>query len=466
MREVLGVEPDDWQIVVLRAVGRGVKKIKIESCHGVGKTAIMAWVSVYALCCRFPQKSAATAPTGGQMFDAYFPEVKTWIKKLPGAFVDSFEVKSDRIELKAAVEGSFLSARTARAEQPEALAGIHCDDGYVHLFADEGSGIPDPIYESAYSSLAGPRVLLLTGGNPLHTTGFFYEAGRSNQDWLVIRVSAIPEDHAPEDGVYYSARPGTAFVESVAADYGRESNAFRVRCRGLYPKSEADVVIPFEWIESALDKVVSTNKQSPRIWGLDPARGGGDTAVLGERQQNRFRILGEWPEVRDEMILVGKVKHIWDETPDHEKPDVICGDVIGLGAGACDRLKELGLPVFAVNVSELASSFEQYRNLRTELWWKMRKWFEPLDVSIPKLVGPKKDKKYLSQELAAQRYKIIESNGKMLALPKDDMRKFLKGRSTDYADSLMLTFAVNAARAAGFRKGRGKALRRNWKGVV
>lgn len=464
VREVLGAEPDDWQEVILREIGRdggvGIRKIKIESCHGPGKTALMAWVSVYAFCCRFPQKTAATAPTGGQMYDAFYAEVKTWLKKLPPAFADAFEVKSDRIEFKAAVERSFLSARTAKAEQPEALQGVHCDDGYVHLIADEGPGVPDPIYEAAYGSMAGPRVLLLTAGNPIKTSGFFYDAGRNSLDWLVIRVSAIPEDHDPANGVYYSARPGKAFVDSVAADYGRDSNAFRVRCRGLYPKEEADTIVPFEWVEAAVGRKVSTNPDAIRIWALDCARGGGDTSVLGERQQNAFKILGEWAELRDMMLLVGRVKAIWDQTPVHLRPAALCVDVIGIGAGCADRLKEMGLPVIAVNVSELPAIGERYRNLRTELWWKVRLWFEPRDVTIPK-------HKYLDKELTAARYKVIESNGKILALPKDDMRKHLRGRSPDYADTLMMTFAVSAARAAGLSKHSSKkALRRNWKGVV
>ena len=44
VREVLGTEPDAWQIQALRSFARGHTRVSIRSGHGVGKSCLAAWV--------------------------------------------------------------------------------------------------------------------------------------------------------------------------------------------------------------------------------------------------------------------------------------------------------------------------------------------------------------------------------------------------------------------------------------
>src|SRR5690606_16980283 len=116
VREVIGVEPDDWQELVLRDYGRGERRISIRSCHGSGKTSVASWCISHALATKYPQKTVATAPSASQLAGALVPEVKHWLRQLPQALQDLFLVKSDGIYLAAAPESSFFEARTARAD--------------------------------------------------------------------------------------------------------------------------------------------------------------------------------------------------------------------------------------------------------------------------------------------------------------------------------------------------------------
>ena len=84
-----------------------------------------------------------TAPTSSQLFDAMFAELKRWVNELPKELQELFNVKSDRVELVAAPAEAFISCRTARAETPEALAGVHSDN--VLLIVDEASGVPEAV---------------------------------------------------------------------------------------------------------------------------------------------------------------------------------------------------------------------------------------------------------------------------------------------------------------------------------
>ena len=139
VREVFGAEPDPWQEEVLRAYGSGKRRISIRACHGPGKTCVAAWIFWNQILTRFPQKTVATAPSRGQLEDALVSEILMWYSKLPQPLQDLVECKKNRIELRAAPDESFFSARTARVENPEALQGVH--SVHVLLIADEASGV-------------------------------------------------------------------------------------------------------------------------------------------------------------------------------------------------------------------------------------------------------------------------------------------------------------------------------------
>jgi hypothetical protein len=107
-------------------------------------------------------------------------------------------------------------------------------------------------------------------------------------------------------------------------------------------------------------------------------------------------------------------------------------DVIGIGNGVYNRLRELRYPVYPVNVAESAARSERFMRLRDELFWKLREVFEAGTISIPKddeLIG----------ELSSIKYKA-ESSGKVKIESKSEMKR--RGmESPNRADALMLSFA-------------------------
>jgi hypothetical protein len=113
-----------------------------------------------------------------------------------------------------------------------------------------------------------------------------------------------------------------------------------------------------------------------------------------------------------------------------EKPDQIMVDVIGIGSGVYDRLKEQDFPVIAVNVAERASDSEEYARLRDELWGNAKDALQE-GLSLP-------DDEELAGQLSAPKYKF-DSAGRIVIESKEDMKK--RGiDSPDRADALGLTF--------------------------
>jgi phage terminase large subunit len=434
VREVFGVALDPWQEEVLRAFGRGERGVAVQSCHGPGKTATAAWLVWLHLLTRLPQKAVATAPTSAQLEGALLPEIKMWGGRLPPVLQELFEIKAHGIYLKAAPSESFFEARTSRAEKPEALQGIHSE--HVLLIADEASGVPEAVFEAAIGSMSGEHATTLLIGNPVRSSGFFYDTFHKMKDrWFTVKV-----------GYMDSARVSAAFVEDVRRRYGEDSNAFRVRCLGEFPKSDDDTVIPFEWVEAARERDIVESATVRRVWGLDVARFGADKTALVERTNRSAKVLSVWANA-DLMETSGRIKSLWADTPAHMRPVVILVDVIGLGSGVVDRLRELGLPVRGVNVGETAALNEKFVRARSELWWTAREWLERKDVRLEQAAtdDPEDPQEILASELVVPRYQYT-SAGKIQVESKDSL-KARGHKSPDVADAFVLTFAEDLTSA-------------------
>jgi hypothetical protein len=403
VREVLNTEPDDWQVEFLNHIAKGNRRISVRSGHGVGKSTASAWAMLWYLFLRFPVKIVVTAPTSSQLYDALFAELKRWVKQLPPMLADQLDVKQDRVEVKEAPNEAFISARTSRAEQPEALQGVHSDN--VMLVADEASGIPEAVFEAAAGSMSGHKAVTLLLGNPVRSTGFFYDThNRLKDDWVTMKVSCAD-----------SPRVSEAYLGEMAARYGEESNAYRIRVLGEFPRSDDDTVIPMELLEMAQQRDVEPSATAPMVWGLDVARFGSDRSALCKRKGNAVtEPIKTWKNL-DLMQLTGAVVSEYESLPPSERPTEILVDSIGLGAGVVDRLRELNLPCRGINVSESPAMGATYRNLKAELWHKAKAWLEGRDCKMPK-------DEALVSELAIVRYSFT-SSGKIQIEGKDEIRK-------------------------------------------
>lgn len=443
-REVLGFEPDEAQQEVMREIvekkgpGRG-RWLSIRSGHGTGKTTTLSVIIVWHFCTRFPQITLATAPTSNQLFDALAAQTKAWFRKLPPAWLEHVvELKSESIHHKAAPEESFISFSTSRAETPEALAGKHSEN--ILLIADEASGIPETVFVAAKGSMSGENATMIMAGNPVRTSGLFYDSHHTLAPyWTTFHWDCLK-----------NPRVGRDFVEDAIRTYGEESNDFRVRVRGEFPTTEADAFIPYALIQDAIERDVQPTFVKP-IWGVDPARLGGDRSTLAKRKGNfLLEPVREWKGL-ETMELVGRIKEQWDLTPPDDRPSMICVDAIGLGAGVADRLTELGLPCRAVNVSEAPTMVQgNLLNLKADLATKAREWFEGRACSL-------NGDRATAAELGWFK-KEYTSSGKVKVEDNDKVRKRNRGKSPDRASAFLMTLAENAVGAIY-----GSQAQMNWK---
>ena len=211
-------------------------------------------------------------------------------------------------------------------------------------------------------------------------------------------------------------------------------------------------MVSLSLVEAARGRNVTARDVKP-VWGVDVGRFGDDSSALAKRQGNvLLEPVREWYG-KDAMQLVGLIVDEWDRTDLDKRPAEILVDVIGIGAGVVDRLKELELPVRGINVAETAAVEEKFSRLRSELWWKGRQWFEARDCSIPM------DEKLVS-ELTGPTFDYA-SDGRLVVESKKDMRK--RGiASPNKADAFLLTFATSDRQRAKVQRHRAGSSRSSW----
>ncbi len=435
--EQIGARPEPWQERVLADLGRGRERLTVRSGHGVGKTALLAWIVLWFLSTHYPCKVACTAPTAHQLEDVLWPEIGLWLGRLRPFFRRRLVLGRLALQVAGSCGAAFAVGRTARPEQPEALQGLHAEN--IMLLVDEASGIDDRIFEAALGTMSTPGAVTMLAGNPTRTNGFFFDTHhRLAARWTGHRVSSTEVPRA------------SGHVADILARWGADSNAHRVRVEGEFPLAGDDAVISRVWCEAAARRrfADAAVREVAPIWGLDVARFGDDRSALAKRCGNVLLApVLSWRGA-DTMATAGRVLAEWNATDPAERPAQILVDEVGIGAGVLDRLREHGLPVTGINVGAAALDSDHYSRLRDELWFRGRRWLARDDAILP-------DDHQLIGELTSACYTYTSA-----ARIEVDSKAALKRRglaSPDLADAFLLTFAVADTRRATNR------VRRRWR---
>jgi phage terminase large subunit len=330
---------------------------------------------------------------------------------------NEFEWTSEKFFLKTHPNESFAVARTSRPENPEALQGFHSEN--ILFLIDEASGVAEEVFVVAEGALSSVGAYVAMAGNPTRTQGYFYDSHHKMRgSWGTLHVNGETVD-----------RVSKTYIADMAKKYGQESAIYKIRVKGEFA-GMLDGVIGLDIIEPA--KTRDIHPHGPIRWGVDVARFGDDLCALCKRHGNTMPEKVKTWGGKDTMQTAGLIKIEYDEAK--IKPEAICVDVIGLGAGVVDRCKELGLPVLGINVAESPAIQEQYMRMRDELWFKARDWFHGRDVRIV-------DDEDLIGELTLPTFKVL-STGKKQVEAKDEIKK--RAASPDRADAFCLTFASGA----------------------
>lgn len=171
-------------------------------------------------------------------------------------------------------------------------------------------------------------------------------------------------------------------------------------------------VIPTEWVDQAMARWKKKDRKEEMLsLGVDVARGGRDFTAIARRHVDYWfdePILLPGKATPDGPTVAGQViAAMRDKAPIHI-------DVVGVGASPYDVLRSSNQPVFGIQASGRATSFDKtgrlkFINLRAQMWWKMREALDPSSntgIQLP-------PNAQLRKELITPRWEMIASGIKV-----------------------------------------------------
>lgn len=202
-------------------------------------------------------------------------------------------------------------------------------------------------------------------------------------------------EHPDKTQEWYDERKAKATGEGLLHIFAQEVDR-------NYSAAVEGVVIPAEWVKSAIDAHIALKweegERDPCYAGLDVADGGGDRNALGIREATILRSIEQWGErdtgVTTRRALDGVAGYARKKRRVH-----LQYDSIGVGAGVkseSNRLKDDDVfPKFVSIISwnagasvlnpddrvvseddESPINKDFYRNLKAQAWWQLRLRFE------------------------------------------------------------------------------------------
>lgn len=436
------------------------RRCAIRGPHGLGKTMMAA---VAALCFALTYdgedwKVPTTASAWRQLTDFFWPEIHKWAARIKWDKVGrpaftQLELQTLLLRLKSGRAFAMASS------EDELTEGAHADH-LLYIF-DEAKAIPAGRWDAAEGALMTGDTYALAISTPGEPQGRFYDIHTRKpgyEDWWVRHVTV--------DECIKAGRITQRDVDQRARQWGENSAVFKNRVLGEFCESSEDCVIPLAWVEAANDRwrerirlrtpnwnwIDGAKRAEWPAWewmseafveeltalGVDVSRSdNGDKTSLARRQGTTVTQLDRMA-VADTMPIVGRVKGILDRWV----RAYAMIDVIGIGSGPVDRLREMFhvKRIEAFNASETTTFKDrakelEFSNKRSAAWWNMRELLDPAfdsDIALPPC-------DILTGDLTAPRRGKDTSSGKITVEPKKEIRKRL-GRSTDDGDSVVMAF--------------------------
>lgn len=450
----------------------------VKASHAIGKTMTAAVALSYWYDCWSRHIGYVTAPTWDQSFGLTFKQLKGLRRErnLPGIILERIIKDADKNR-----EGDHY-VKALNAERGEGFQGEH--SAPILIVIEEGPGVPKYIWDAIGGLMTNPLCRVFAIGNPTDEATEFGIASESAL-YHTMSISALnhPNIRAELQGnpapipdavrllwLYEMLEkecervdtpseesfPFVSLPEIEKALHGQSANTseqwhymptayFQGRVLGEFPTQADQQVIPKAWLKHQL-VLQPADTDVPEL-GCDVARFGDDRTtifvrrgpcLLKGREIRKMDIVEVATACRDEALEAARELRLGLTKEDNErlaKTFKVKVDVTGgLGAGPCDLLKNWGYKAVPVNSSSQAKDKEQYKNVRSELWFDTRERARTKRLDLSRL---RKDiRERLEREFSAPKYK---APGQKVVEDKATMKKRL-GYSPDLADGANLTF--------------------------
>ena len=431
-----GEGPAPYQIEILDDLSTH-HRMAVRGPHGLGKTALESWVILHFALTRDGRdwKIPTTASAWRQLIRYLWPEIHKWSRRLDWQRIGRPPFARGELlglSLKLTTGEAFAVA----SDTAELIEGAHADH-LLYAF-DESKTIPGETFDAAEGAFANAgndtnaEAYAFAVSTPGEPQGRFYDIHARKpgyEDWHVRHVTLADTVNA--------GRVSAEWAEQRKRQWGEESAVYQNRVEGEFASSEEDGVIPLAWIERANErwhvwKELGETGDLTAV-GVDVAYSGSDKTVFALRYGSAIDRL-RYTSKEDTMQTAGRVEGILSA-----QGGKAVVDVIGIGAGVVDRLREMKRRVVPFNASERTERHDRSRELgfvnkRSAAWWNLRELLDPNyeeEIALP-------PDDTLTGDLTAPHWAVM-SGGKIQVEAKPKIRERI-GRSTDAGDAVVMAF--------------------------
>ena len=372
--------PDVWQTKVLTELRDHIQggksldeafRLAVASGHGVGKSALVSWLVLWAMATAADTRGVVTANTETQLRTKTFAELAKWYNLC--IFRPWFDMSALSLTCRQPGHEKTwrIDAIPWSESNPEAFQGLHNNGKRLIVIFDEASGIPQVINEVIEGAMSDKQTQLMwfQFGNPNNSSGPFYECFHRNRHrWSHMHVDSRDAAVANREE-----------LQKLVDLYGEDSDFVRVRIRGVFPNASSMQFISRKVADDAANRSLPHIEftHMVAILGVDVARFGDDQSVITCRigqdarsfPQRKFRGL-------DGFELGAKIAEWYNELKDLGIRKILINlDVGGVGASPADWLRHNSYPVNEINFGS-APTNPRYKNLRAEMWGRGLEWMK------------------------------------------------------------------------------------------
>lgn len=214
---------------------RDNERTSVGAGHGVSKTYDAARVGLTFLVCHCPSTVVTTAPTGTQVKDLLWREIREAHAnaKVPiGGKLTTTMLDMQYETGRRWFATGFSTKPDTVTKEATAFQGYH-NEALLIIF-DEAAGILPEIWRAA-EHIGAPYKRFLAIGNPTASAGEFAES-LSDPSYHQINIAVTDTPNFKQSKNVIPGLYGRQYEERIRTKYGPDSDEYRVRVKGLKSK--------------------------------------------------------------------------------------------------------------------------------------------------------------------------------------------------------------------------------------